>query len=311
MAIMVKGGNRGKKYTKSNLPSKICVFCGRPFNWRKKWEKVWDEVKYCSDRCRGSKNSNEKVIKSDHLPPIFSKNLRTIHTSTKSIITNQLVKSAIALWLTTDGYQEKVNAISNEKELSTKYIQWLVSQDNYDLDIVSRKSNFRRLDESPDLTFYQAPRFVEHIDKIAIQALVRFHTKLINQKALEIGVSVGDLNILDLCSSWVSHLPPEIYPSRSPISLPTPSISRSQNLKDTNHLVIGLGMNSAELQANSQLTYYITQDLNVNPSIDLPVNLFDIVLIQLSIDYLTQPVKVLESVAATMRRGGLFICRYS
>jgi len=23
-----------------------------PFDWRKKWEKVWDEVKYCSDRCR-------------------------------------------------------------------------------------------------------------------------------------------------------------------------------------------------------------------------------------------------------------------
>ena len=37
---------------KSDLPSKVCLCCGRPFVWRKKWAKVWDEVKYCSDRCR-------------------------------------------------------------------------------------------------------------------------------------------------------------------------------------------------------------------------------------------------------------------
>ncbi|MFZ4766213.1 MAG: DUF2256 domain-containing protein [Roseimicrobium sp.] len=41
---------RGVK--KQNLPSKSCLVCGRPFTWRKKWEKVWDEVKLCSDRCR-------------------------------------------------------------------------------------------------------------------------------------------------------------------------------------------------------------------------------------------------------------------
>jgi hypothetical protein len=41
---------------KSDLPSKICLACGLPFNWRKKWERVWDEVKYCSDRCRHNKN---------------------------------------------------------------------------------------------------------------------------------------------------------------------------------------------------------------------------------------------------------------
>jgi hypothetical protein len=41
---------RGVK--KSDLPEKTCITCGRPFTWRKKWEKVWDAVKYCSDRCR-------------------------------------------------------------------------------------------------------------------------------------------------------------------------------------------------------------------------------------------------------------------
>lgn len=37
---------------KADLPTKICPVCNRPFTWRKKWERVWDEVKYCSDRCR-------------------------------------------------------------------------------------------------------------------------------------------------------------------------------------------------------------------------------------------------------------------
>lgn len=37
---------------KDQLPRKDCVRCGRPFTWRKKWERDWDNVKYCSDRCR-------------------------------------------------------------------------------------------------------------------------------------------------------------------------------------------------------------------------------------------------------------------
>ncbi|MEI6155910.1 MAG: DUF2256 domain-containing protein [bacterium] len=36
----------------SERPEKICVVCGRPFQWRKRWERVWDEVKFCSDACR-------------------------------------------------------------------------------------------------------------------------------------------------------------------------------------------------------------------------------------------------------------------
>ncbi|MDP4630281.1 MAG: DUF2256 domain-containing protein [Flavobacteriales bacterium] len=43
---------------KSNLPSKICTVCGLPYTWRKKWEKNWEEVKYCSERCRRSKDKN-------------------------------------------------------------------------------------------------------------------------------------------------------------------------------------------------------------------------------------------------------------
>ncbi|MCZ8354775.1 MAG: DUF2256 domain-containing protein [Cyclobacteriaceae bacterium] len=44
------------KGNKSYLPEKICVTCGKAFSWRKKWEKNWNEVKYCSDRCRKQKN---------------------------------------------------------------------------------------------------------------------------------------------------------------------------------------------------------------------------------------------------------------
>ncbi|MEO0064185.1 MAG: hypothetical protein RLZZ377_611 [Chloroflexota bacterium] len=36
----------------SERPEKICVVCARPFQWRKRWERVWEEVKYCSDACR-------------------------------------------------------------------------------------------------------------------------------------------------------------------------------------------------------------------------------------------------------------------
>jgi len=47
------------RHKKPNLPEKTCVVCGRPFKWRKKWAKVWDEVKYCSDKCH--KNRDEKA----------------------------------------------------------------------------------------------------------------------------------------------------------------------------------------------------------------------------------------------------------
>ena len=49
-----------KGVQKSDLPQKPCATCGRPFTWRKKWAKVWDEVRYCSDRCRGERGKSGK-----------------------------------------------------------------------------------------------------------------------------------------------------------------------------------------------------------------------------------------------------------
>ncbi|WP_271145394.1 DUF2256 domain-containing protein [Brevundimonas sp. NIBR10] len=37
---------------KRDLPQKTCVSCGKPFAWRRKWARDWDQVKFCSDRCR-------------------------------------------------------------------------------------------------------------------------------------------------------------------------------------------------------------------------------------------------------------------
>jgi len=46
---------------KSDLPSKTCVVCRRPFAWRKKWRDCWDEVRYCSERCRRNRNKAERT----------------------------------------------------------------------------------------------------------------------------------------------------------------------------------------------------------------------------------------------------------
>jgi hypothetical protein len=45
-------GPVGRRIAKANLPAKPCQGCGRSFAWRKKWERCWDEVRFCSDRCR-------------------------------------------------------------------------------------------------------------------------------------------------------------------------------------------------------------------------------------------------------------------
>ncbi|MBJ7255556.1 MAG: DUF2256 domain-containing protein [Akkermansiaceae bacterium] len=40
---------------KQNLPSKICLHCGRSFAWRKKWTRDWEHIRFCSNACRKGK----------------------------------------------------------------------------------------------------------------------------------------------------------------------------------------------------------------------------------------------------------------
>lgn len=47
--------------SKSSLPSKVCPVCDRPFSWRKKWQRDWEGVVYCSERCRRSRGRASAV----------------------------------------------------------------------------------------------------------------------------------------------------------------------------------------------------------------------------------------------------------
>jgi len=44
--------NQGRAPAKADLPEKVCIACSRPFSWRRKWARDWENVRYCSDRCR-------------------------------------------------------------------------------------------------------------------------------------------------------------------------------------------------------------------------------------------------------------------
>ena len=52
---MAKGANRGRRMAKADLPTKVCPVCERPFSWRKKWERDWENVVYCSKACAAGK----------------------------------------------------------------------------------------------------------------------------------------------------------------------------------------------------------------------------------------------------------------
>lgn len=131
---------------------------------------------------------------------------------------------------------------------------------------------FQRIDESADELFYTAPRFVAHIDAATIEALTDFYREFVPEG--------GD--VLDLMSSWISHLPPERRYGR----------------------VAGLGMNAAELAANPQLTEYRVHNLNAEPRLPYTDESFHRVLVAVSIQYLTRPVEVLASVRTTLREHG-------
>jgi SAM-dependent methyltransferase len=138
---------------------------------------------------------------------------------------------------------------------------------------------FGRADESDDAAFYAVPRFVVHIDEATILALTQVYREL-----LPAGGSV-----LDLMSSWVSHLPGEIEFGR----------------------VAGLGMNELELARNPRLTERVVHDLNEHPELPFADASFDAVVNAVSIQYLTRPVRVLRDCARILRPGGLHVIALS
>jgi SAM-dependent methyltransferase len=138
---------------------------------------------------------------------------------------------------------------------------------------------FDKADPSPDAEFYAEPRFVTHIDDGAIAAVTRVY-----REKLPPGGAV-----LDLMSSWVSHLPEDVaYAS-----------------------VVGHGMNAEELAANSRLTRWFVQDLNVEPTLPLAADNFDGACLCVSVQYLQRPVDVFREVRRVLRPGSPFVISFS
>ncbi len=138
---------------------------------------------------------------------------------------------------------------------------------------------FDKVDTSPDAAFYAEPRLVTHIDDGAIAAVTEIYRRILPPGG----------TLLDLMSSWVSHLPDEVsYAS-----------------------VIGHGMNVEELAANPRLSRWFVQDLNVEPTLPLSDGWFDGACLCVSVQYLQRPVEVFREVARVLRPGAPFVVSFS
>ncbi len=138
---------------------------------------------------------------------------------------------------------------------------------------------FTKLDAEDDEIFYQPPRLVCHIDDGAIAALTAFYRRVLPPDGV----------LLDLMSSWVSHLPPEIGYAE----------------------VIGHGMNATELAANPRLSRSFVQNLNRRTKLPLADASLDAAMVCVSIQYLQQPVAVLREVLRVLRRGSPLVVSFS
>ncbi|MCW1957351.1 MAG: class I SAM-dependent methyltransferase [Mycobacterium sp.] len=135
---------------------------------------------------------------------------------------------------------------------------------------------FSRRDESDDAHFYREPRALYHLDEGAITAVRDLYD--------ELGLC-GE--VLDLCSSWVSHL------ARTPKRL------------------VVLGMNAVELEGNEQAHERVVHDLNHEPALPFADACFDGAMCTVSVDYLIRPLEVFDEVARVLRPGAPFVCTFS
>ncbi|KAJ8767935.1 hypothetical protein K2173_020875 [Erythroxylum novogranatense] len=136
-----------------------------------------------------------------------------------------------------------------------------------------------KLNLYPDREFYAFPRFVTHVDDGFISTLTNLYRERLRP----------DMEILDIMSSWVSHLPNEVAYRR----------------------VVGHGLNAQELARNQRLDYFFVKDLNQDQKLELESFSFDAVLCTVSVQYLQQPEKVFSEVFRVLRPGGVFIVSFS
>jgi hypothetical protein len=138
---------------------------------------------------------------------------------------------------------------------------------------------FAKQDTGDDLAFYAPPRLVMHIDEGAVAALTQLYRKLLPAGG----------RLLDLMSSWVSHLP-----------------------DDRNYAeVVGHGMNATELEANPRLARWFVQNLNQDPVLPLGDEMFDAAMACVGVQYLQQPLAVFAEVRRVLTPGAPFIVSFS
>ncbi len=136
-----------------------------------------------------------------------------------------------------------------------------------------------KLDESSDTFFYDAPRFVTHVDDGFIARLTDLYRDRLTPNS----------RIFDMMSSWVSHLPSDM----------------------TFEWVEGHGMNAEELAKNRRLDHYFVQNLNETPQLPLEDRSFDAVLNTVSVQYLQQPEVIFGEIYRILKPGGLAIISFS
>ena len=144
---------------------------------------------------------------------------------------------------------------------------------------VLTESQRRKWDSSDDAMFYAEPRFVHHLDAAFRQRLMQLYRERIPAGAV----------VLDLMSSWVSHLPDDVaYAS-----------------------VIGHGLNARELDANPRLERSWVQNLNRDQQLPLESSSVDATLIVAGWQYLQQPEAVAAELLRVTRPGGQLIVAFS
>lgn len=138
---------------------------------------------------------------------------------------------------------------------------------------------FAKEDLEDDAAFYAEPRLVTHIDDAAIAALTDFYREVLPPGGV----------VLDLMSSWVSHLPEDVSYSD----------------------MIGHGMNAEELAANPRLDRWFVQDLNQAPILPLEANSLDGAMICVGVQYLQRPLEVMRDLARVLRPGAPLMISWS
>lgn len=145
--------------------------------------------------------------------------------------------------------------------------------------LLLRPDDRAKLDSGNDTLFYAYPRFVTHVDTNFIDQLTQLYRDRLKPQT----------RILDLMSSWVSHLPEEMEFA----------------------WVEGHGMNGEELAKNPRLNHYFLQNLNLEPHLPLKDQEFDAVLITVSVQYLQYPEAVFSEIQRILKPQGIVIVSFS